>query len=137
MFLSYGALKISKEESVVPCDSSYSSKSLLNQTTPCTQVVIGKHENQFVNLSPSSPIQDLNTNFNRESDWINDIVSSWHISFPPSDIPYDPHDPPLSHKPVITVSSDSQEDQVQDEVSGDQEPCDIFHNDYVWDSIFE
>lgn len=79
----------------------------------------------------------MNSKSNHESDLTSDIISFHPISFPLSDIPSDPRDSPLSHKPVIIVFSDSQEDHVQDGISGYQEPYDIVHKKYAWKSNFE
>lgn len=135
-FLGYGALKSIKGESIVRCDSSSSSHSLLNQTSPCTQFEVGEHESQSVDLLPysSTPhIQDLNASFNFEFDLINDTVHSHS----PSASTLDPPNFEPSRQHYIITSSDSKEDQVQDGINKDKRNCDIFNNDYVWDSNFE
>lgn len=56
-FLGHGALKDSKEEYNISCDSSSSFVSSSNKATPCTNVEVGKLEDQRVDppLCPPSP----------------------------------------------------------------------------------
>jgi len=78
-FISYGALKSSKEENVVPYEFSSSFNSLGNQVASCTQVKIGEPDKKFANParpSPSPQFQDLNSSCNFESDLISGIISS-------------------------------------------------------------
>jgi len=83
-FLGHGALKVSKEESNVSCDSSSSLIPLLNESPPCTNVVDGKIEDPIIDTisCPSSPHnQNLNSCLNIESNIIYDIASSKYISY--------------------------------------------------------
>jgi len=85
-----------------------------NREASYTQGEVGEHENITSNLSPSSPIQDLNADF--ESNLINGILSLSVVS----------HDPTMSHELVIKISSNYQEGKVFNGVSGDQTICNLF-----------
>lgn len=117
-FLGYGSPKNVKEGIVIPCDSLISFDSSLNQEASYTQGEVVKHENITSNFSPSSPIH-LNADF--KSNLVKDILSPSIVS----------HDPPMSHELIITISSNYQEGQVFNGVSGDQRIFYIFCDDYI------